>query len=150
MCACVCVHYHLSQKDLQVSAPQRSAAAVLAETCSVFPPWCRWCVFYPRQPGRYWLPAANQGSPPERWRQEENTHVELPFTLRKNINLNLVNLWSRHFIGGQGDDALYLGVADLLYLAARNQLDRLKNHNSVCHRQLNEQWNKQERGKMRS
>lgn len=50
-----------------------------------------------------------------------------------------VNLWSCHLIGGQGDDALYPGITDILYSTAHNQLDSLQNHNSVCNQQLEEE-----------
>lgn len=61
------------------------------------------------------------------------------------INVLIFYLWSCHLIWGQGDDTLYPGVTDLLYPAAHNQLNSLKNHNSVAHYQLEEKEEEEEK-----
>lgn len=132
--------YHWNQRGWQEFGPQRNEVRPPAETCLISPPWCHWYACYPQQPGYCWLPAANQGRPPTK-READIIHQMLWEKKKTPKNKSSIKyyLWSCHLIWGQRDDAFYPGRTDLLNAAASNQLNSLKNHNSVTHHQLQEE-----------
>ena len=54
-------------------------------------------------------------------------------------------LGARHLVGGQGDDAFYPGVADVLKPVGRDELDGLKDDHAMTHYQLQQRNTAQRR-----